>query len=120
MMTDETRKTLSQLAAPRPGAQHRKALSFGEILETHRRGDVLTAADEALSEVVTAVEERGGKGSVTVKLTLQLDKGGVVKIVPTVEAKKPAKPISDGFYYPQGEGRLGRFDPRQTDIEDPS
>lgn len=109
--------SLSAQADPRRNGK-RKALGFIELLETHRRGDIITAAEEALQEVTQAVIERGGKGGVSIKLAVSLDKGGVIKLVPSVEAKKPAKPISDGFYFDQGDGLLGRFDPRQSDIED--
>lgn len=114
---NEIPQSLSAQADPR-NAGKRKALGFIELLEVHRRGDIITAAEEALQEVVQAVTERGGKGNVSVKLNVSLDKGGVIKLVPSVEHKKPAKPISDGFYYDQGDGLLGRYDPRQSDISD--
>ncbi|XBQ15822.1 MAG: hypothetical protein ABL308_12795 [Oceanicaulis sp.] len=95
-----------------------KALSAIELLETHRRGDILDELDAAIAEVVEKVAEYAGKGSVTLKLDFALGNGGVIELRPKVERKRPAKPIGIGVLFHQGEGRIARNDLRQTDLEE--
>lgn len=95
-----------------------KHLTMLEFLQSFRRGELLNEADDAMRELVSAVEHTGGSGSLTVKFALKLNKAGQVEIQPTVKMEKPRPSLGIGIYYANGDGGLVRSDPRQMDFED--
>lgn len=96
----------------------RDELSFLEVVQSFRRGELIAEADEQLSELIEAIRRTGGKGELTVRLPFKVNEAGQVECVPTVSAKKPRRPLGTGIYYVTDEGRLSRRDPAQDDMFD--
>ena len=93
-------------------------LNFPEFLQTFRRGDLMQQADAKLQQVIEAMRETGGNGTLTIKLPFKMNKAGQIECTPSVDAKIPTKPMGTGIYYASDDGRLSRRDPNQLDIED--
>ncbi|OWU77615.1 hypothetical protein [Marinibacterium profundimaris] len=92
-------------------------LNFLTFVQSFRRGALIAEADDRMADLVDALEERGGKGTLTIDLSFSVNKAGQIEIVPTVKAKVPPRAIGTGIYWPH-HGRLSRSDPNQADIED--
>ena len=93
-------------------------LTFLELLQSHRRGEVIARADDLLAELVEAVATTGSSGDITIKLPLKVNKAGQIEITPEITMKKPRPPMATGIYFASETNRLTRSDPRQMDIED--
>lgn len=89
-----------------------------EFLTTFRRGELLGAIDQQFGELVAAIQLHQGKGSLTLKLDLKMNKAGQIEIIPGVSIKKPTRALGTGIYFATDEGRLTRRDPNQMDFED--
>jgi len=96
----------------------RDELSFLEFLQSFRRGELISEADDQFGELMEAVKRTGGKGDLTIKLPFKVNEAGQIECVPTVSCKKPRKPLGTGIYYVTDEGRLTRQDPTQDDLFD--
>lgn len=105
-----------QLGAPKAMAKHE--LNFLEFLQTFRRGDLLHDGDQKLTELMEAIRETGGNGSMTLKLSFKTNKAGQLEVQPDLTVKKPARPLGMGVYFVTDDARLTRRDPNQMDIED--
>lgn len=93
-------------------------LNFLEFLQSFRRGDLLHACDQRMTELVEAVSETGGSGTLTLKIPFKVNKAGQLECHPEVAVKKPQPAMGTGIYFATPEGRLTRRDPNQMDIED--
>lgn len=93
-------------------------LTFLEFLNTFRRGTLIEQLDTALTDVLTAMNETGGDGSITLTLPLKRNKGGQIECTPKVESKRPRPAVGTGIYYATEDGRLTRSDPGQMDMLD--
>jgi hypothetical protein len=96
----------------------RHELNFLEFLQRFRRGDLLSAADDTLRELVEALALHQGTGSLTLKFGFKVNKAGQLEINPDVTVKKPARALGTGIYFASDDNRLTRRDPNQMDIED--
>lgn len=96
----------------------RHDLNFLEFLQSFRRGELLHAADIKLQELVEAIAETGGTGSLSLKIKVKPNKAGQIEIVPDVQISKPTRALGTGIYFATDDGRLTRRDPHQMDIED--
>jgi hypothetical protein len=93
-------------------------LNFLELLQSLRRGELIAQADDKLTQVITAMRETGGNGTLTIKMPFKMNKAGQIECTPEVAAKIPTKPIGTGIFYASDDGKLSRRDPNQMDIED--
>lgn len=93
-------------------------LTFLEFLNTFRRGTLIERLDDMLSEVLTAMNETGGDGSITLTLPLKRNKGGQIECTPKLKAERPRPAMGTGIYYATEDGRLTRSDPGQMDMLD--
>lgn len=93
-------------------------LNFLEFLQGYRRGTLLERADRELNDLVDAIAETGRGGSLTMTLTLKVNKAGQIEIAPDVKTKAPRADMGVGIYFVSDQGRLTRRDPNQMDIED--
>lgn len=107
--------------SPIPGARNRQMrheLNFLEFLQTFRRGELLAAGDERLTELMEAIRETGQGGSMTIKIGVKVNKAGQLEITPDLSIKRPLRAIGTGIYWSSDDGKLTRRDPNQLDIED--
>lgn len=93
-------------------------LTFLELLQSHRRGEIISRADVLLEELVEAVATTGQSGDITIKLPLKVNKAGQIEITPKLTMSKPHPALATGIYFASDDNRLTRSDPRQMDIED--
>lgn len=91
-------------------------LNFLEFLQSFRRGELLAAGDKLLEELIAAVKDTGGKGSITISLPFKLNDAGQIECVPSLSMKKPQRPMGTGIYFASEDGRLTRRDPTQHDL----
>jgi hypothetical protein len=94
------------------------SITFLQLLQTHRRGEIPSEADDALSDILTALREHGGKGKLTLTLNLKLNKTGQIELTPDLKAEKPRRAMSTGLFFADDDGRLLRRDPNQGDWVD--
>lgn len=102
-------------ASPAPADS---AISFLQLLQSHRRGEIPAEADAALTDILTALREHGGKGKLTLTLNLKLNKTGQIELIPDIKAEKPRRAMATGLFFADDEGRLMRRDPNQADWVD--
>jgi hypothetical protein len=113
-------------AAPKPKGLHLMAkapapepsITFLQLLQTHRRGEIPAEADAALTDILTALREFGGAGKLTLTLKLKLNKTGQIELAPDLKVEKPRRAMSTGLFYADDDGRLMRRDPNQGDWVD--
>lgn len=95
---------------------------FAVFLVQHSRGEAHDQISGELRELLTAVQEHGRKGSLTVKVTVEPPKGHVdgAPVLVTVESDlKAPRPIAPpAMYFVDDDGRPTRNDPRQTSAFD--
>lgn len=93
-------------------------LNFLEFLSSFRRGALIAEADDVLGDLMTAIKETGGKGTLTITLPFKVNNAGQVECDPTIACKKPVTPLGTGIYYVDEDGGLTRRDPNQDDMFD--
>ncbi|QQA44911.1 hypothetical protein FHY64_06575 [Pelagovum pacificum] len=93
-------------------------MNFLTFLQTFRRGQLVSEGDDRLHELIEAIGETSGSGSLTLKIDFKTNKAGQLETTPTITIKKPSKSIGTGIYWPTIDGLLSRSDPNQADIED--
>lgn len=90
---------------------------FAFFLTQHSRGEAHDQISGELRELLTAVQEHGRKGSLTIKVTVEPPKGHVdgAPVLVTVESEvKAPRPIAPpAMYFVDDDGRPTRNDPRQ-------
>lgn len=91
---------------------------FAVFLIQHSRGEAHVQVSSELRELLSAVQEHGRKGSLTLKVTVEPPKGHVdgqpllVAVESELKAPRPIAPPS--MYFVDDDGRPTRNDPRQT------
>lgn len=96
----------------------RHELNFLELIQSFRRGELLTEGDTKLSELIEAIRDTGGSGTLSLKLNFKTNKAGQLECVPDLSIKKPTRALGTGIFFATDDGRLTRRDPNQMDIED--
>ena len=85
---------------------------FSEFISNDSAGDWNDKLTEALRKAVAAVEEYGGKGALTITMTVSSGGGNRVTVDLKISSKIPQEPIS-GVSMFASDGQLTREDPRQ-------
>lgn len=93
-------------------------ITFLQLLQSHRRGEIPTEADQALTDILAALREHGGKGKLTLTLNMKLNKSGQIELTPDLKSEKPRRAMSQGLYFADDDGNLSRRDPNQGDWVD--
>ena len=97
-----------------------KILSVVEVLEKIDDGGTLEELKTTLHDVVKQVRERGGKGSVTLKLIVEKKGRNRLDITDTIACSIPRRPSEPSTFFATDDGRLTRDNPEQYRlIEDP-
>lgn len=89
-----------------------------DVLRDIRKGRVVDQATEQLANVVRAVDRTGKPGEVTIKLTIEPEKGGGSQktIGAKVTSKAPVEDLPKGLFFSNVEGDLLRSDPAQQEM----
>lgn len=93
-------------------------MNFVQLLQATRRGEIVREADDLLAEMVRAIHEHGGKGELTLKLSIKKNEAEQLEITPALNMKKPRRALGIGIAYSTDEGELSRTDPLQDDLFD--
>lgn len=90
---------------------------FNEVFIELRGGRYNTALTEALAEVVKAVQDNGGKGVVTMKLSVE-QKGddGALEIGMAYDVKTPRPAMGNALMFGDDDGSLTLRNPKQGDM----
>lgn len=107
-------KGFAMAKAPAPEA----SITFLQLLQSHRRGEIPAEADAALTDILTALREHGGKGKLTLTLNMKLNKTGQIELAPDLKVEKPRRAMSTGLFFTDDDGKLMRRDPNQGDWVD--
>lgn len=99
---------------------HKDVLNLIQLLQSHRRGELVAAANASAQELIQAMKDTGGDGQIVIKIPFKhAKKGNHIEVTPTITVTKPNVPIGTGIYYlDEDDNALSRTDPRQLDIED--
>ena len=98
--------------------QGRHEITFAEFLHSFRRGELLAESDRQLAELMEAIHQSGGSGTLTLKLPFKVNKAGQIECDPQVTVAKPKRQLGTGIYYLTDDARLTRRDPNQLDMLD--
>jgi hypothetical protein len=99
-------------------AMAKHEVNFLELIQSFRRGALLTDGDQKLSELIEAIGNTMAGGDLTMKLKFKVNKAGQVEMDPQITIKKPTLALGTGIYFATESGTLSRRDPGQMDIED--
>ena len=94
------------------------------VLMEMRSGKVATYINEKFNDVLRAVLDTGGKGEVTIKLSIKPSKLGMGGVVLEVDMdadtkiKKPELAIGTSVFFVDKDGSLTREDPDQMGLLD--
>lgn len=92
--------------------------NFLEDLSLIREGQAVIRCTEEWKDLIAAVVEHGGKGSFTLKLSVEPNGEGAVTITTDISVKQPKAGVGKAVFYAQPGGDLSRRDPRQRDIDE--
>lgn len=92
------------------------------ILGMLEQGEVAGAFSAEITETLAKLKELAGerpkakaKGSVTLKLSLEVEQGAVT-IVAEIDSKRPKPQRGSSFYWVTDDGSLSTEHPQQTDM----
>lgn len=89
---------------------------FGDVLGELAGGTTHERMTELLAEVVTAVQEIGKPGELSLSLKIKPNGTGGVAVEDVVKAKNPEAPRGQTLFFTDADGGLHRRDPRQQDL----
>jgi hypothetical protein len=90
---------------------------FAAMLQDLDNGSVSDQLASDMQALVTAVQDEGRKGSVTLKIEVSPRKGGnALNVAASVVTKLPAPEPTESVFFADGSGNLLRDDPRQMSI----
>lgn len=95
-----------------------QAITFIGFLQSNRRGEIPNEADAAMTDILTALREHGGKAKMILSLNFSFTKSGQIEIKPDLKVEKPRRAMSSGLYFSDDDGNLTRTDPNQGDWVD--
>lgn len=90
--------------------------SIVETLEELGGGEVLSATEKELQQVVRAVRETRKQGTVNISIKVKPNGEEAVMLESKVEGKPPVKPLPETSFYADRQGNLGRRPPEQQDL----
>ena len=93
-------------------------ITFIGFLQSNRRGEIPSEADAAMTDILAALREFGGKAKLTLTLNFSFTKSGQIEIKPDFKSEKPRRSMSSGLYFADDDGKLTRTDPKQVDWVD--
>lgn len=90
--------------------------SFTQLVRETDRGRLLDDCEEALGNIIEAIEDIGGSGTITLKFKVR-KKGDAFIVGGQVDHTQPKKERVDAmFFFDTEKGGLTQKDPRQPDL----
>lgn len=83
---------------------------FFRLLGELDDGDIEETLSNRMSEIVEALDEHSGKGSLKLTLAFERNKFGRIDVHPKIETKKPGKSLIGAQYDIRPGGQLSLFD----------
>lgn len=81
-------------------------------------GVFIDIASDKMSELVSAVDEQGKPGKLTMEITIKkATRGGAMLVTGKVTMKKPAEPPMEAMLFATPEGNLIADDPKQAKLD---
>jgi hypothetical protein len=93
--------------------QERQIKPFVEWLEKHKKGEVDTELTHELRELISAVQDTGKAGVLTLKLTVKRKSDHQVTVLEDITVKTPVHDRAEAIYFLDQNLNLLRSDPRQ-------
>lgn len=93
-------------------------MPFVKMLTELRGGEIEALASEKMREMLAAIAEHGGKGTLAVSFEVSRTEHGHIEVKPKVKMTKPEPAMRKGIFWMTEDGELTRRDPNQADIED--
>lgn len=97
-----------------------KTLSTVEVLATIDDGGALESVRDAITQVTKAVNERGGKGSVTLQLSFEKLGRKQLKVTDAVKFTVPQVVKDPTMFFCTDDGQLSRQNTDQLNLEEVS
>lgn len=91
------------------------AHDFADIIKEFAHGSTNKVATDKLKEIVAACRENGGKGSITLKLSVDV-KQNIVSLNTKISTSKPEPALPGAHFYATDSGALVDEDPRQMKL----
>lgn len=89
-----------------------------DVLRQIAGGALLDQAADQFADVVRAIDANGGKGELTIKLTVKkASRGSAMLITGKSTPKKPAEEPMEAMLWATAEGNLVADDPRQQKLD---
>jgi len=102
--------------------QTRERQEFGAVVLTMDKGRLHDDAGDRLAEAIAGVARHGGKGTVTLKITVErldpatFEDTGVLSVTGSVECTVPRPARAASFWFAEGlDGDMTRDDPQRDD-----
>lgn len=90
-----------------------EAMDFADVIRDLGHGATNTQASKLLADLVNACEATGGKGKLTLTISVSAN-AGLAEIAATAKATVPQPKLPGGTYFKTKTGGLVTEDPRQT------
>ncbi len=68
-------------------------MNFVQLLQATRRGEIVREADDMLAEMIGAIHEFGGKGDLTLKLSIKKNDAEQLEITPSLKLNRPRRAL---------------------------
>ena len=88
-----------------------------DIIRQISGGEFLDKASDLMQELNLAIDERGGSGSVTLKISVKKTTSGAMTVTGKATLSKPAEAPMESILFITPEGNLVPNNPRQQDLK---
>ena len=107
-------KPKAEAEVPEPVNDPGLSNAFVTTLATLGSGQTVHDLSEAMEEVLQAVRENGGKGSLSLSIAFEpQSKGRQIKVHPSISMKKPPRQQDENLFFVTDQNQLSRRDPDQ-------
>lgn len=87
-----------------------------DVIRDIRYGEFLDEASDQFNKLVTAVENTGKGGSMTITIKLKPSAAGAIEVTDEVKAKLPELARGSSLFFATPEGNLQRNNPKQREL----
>lgn len=92
--------------------------SLQQVLARIGQGEFLDAIDFKMQDLVSAVDETGKPGTLTIVISLKkASRGGAMNVTGKAIVKKPAEELMEALLFATADGELVADDPKQHKLD---